>query len=65
MVKVSITITLSKVMSFALLAAALALDFVLTKTASTFMYTVPFITGLVIGKQGIDLMKEKVSKAKE
>jgi hypothetical protein len=30
-----------------------------TKTASTFMYTVPFITALVLGKQGIDLIKEK------
>lgn len=57
-----ITVTLSKVMAFCLLAAALALDFINTKSAATFMYTVPFICGLVLGKQGIDLLKEKVTK---
>lgn len=60
--KWKITITLSKIMAFALLVAALALDFVNTKTASTFMYAVPFISGLVLGKQGLDILKTKVEK---
>jgi hypothetical protein len=62
MIKVSIRVTLSKIMAFALLASALCLDFIVTKSAATFMYTVPFVAGLVLGKQGIDLMKAKVSK---
>jgi len=57
-----ITFTLSKIMAFCLLIAALALDFVNTESAATFMYTVPFICGLVLGKQGIDLIKAKVEK---
>jgi hypothetical protein len=57
-----ITITLSKIMAFCLLASSLALDFINTHSASTFMYTVPFICGLVLGKQGIDLIKAKVEK---
>lgn len=60
--KNEIKLTLSKVMAFALLGAALALDFCITKTAATFMYAVPFITGLVIGKQGLDIVKAKVEK---
>jgi hypothetical protein len=58
--KNNITITLSKIMAFALLFSALALDFVNTKSAATFMYAVPFICTLVLGKQGIDLLKAKM-----
>jgi hypothetical protein len=57
-----ITVTLSKIMAFALLGSALWLDFVNTHTAATFMYAVPFIAGLVLGKQGLDILKEKVGK---
>ena len=57
-----ITFTLSKIMAFALLASALALDFINTKSAATFMYSVPFICTLVLGKQGIDLLKTKMEK---
>ena len=57
-----ITFTLSKIMAFCLLLAALALDFINTKTASTFMYAVPFIVTLVIGKQAADIIKAKVEK---
>ena len=57
-----ITFTLSKIMAFCLLLAALGLDFANTKSAATFMYTVPFICGLVIGKQGLDILKAKVEK---
>ena len=56
------TVTLSKVMAFTLLGASLALDFINTHTAATFMYAVPFIAGLVLGKQGLDLIEEKVGK---
>ena len=56
--KMNITITLSKIMAFCLLGSSIFLDMVNTHTASTFMYTVPFITALVLGKQGLDLLKK-------
>ena len=59
---IKITLTLSKIMAFCLLASSLALDFINTGTASTFMYTVPFICGLVLGKQIIDGKIQKVEK---
>jgi len=62
--KFNIVITLSKIMAFALLGSALALDFVNTHSSSTFMYAVPFIAGLVLGKQGLDILKSKTEKPK-
>lgn len=59
-----ITVTLSKIMAFILLISALALDFFITKSASTFMFTIPFIAGLVIGKQGFDVLRDKFNSPK-
>ncbi len=57
LMKINITLTLSKIMAFVLLFSALALDFITTKSASTFMYAVPFVCSLVLGKQAFDHFK--------
>ena len=56
--KFRITVTASKVMALLLLLASVFLDVYNTKSASTFMFAVPFISALVLGKQGMDTLKE-------
>ncbi len=51
--KLAITLTASKLMSFCILAGALALD-ILNGGATAFMFAIPFISALVLGKQYFD-----------
>ena len=62
MIQTNITITLSKIMAFTLLAGSIALDIINTKSATAFMFAVPFISALVLGKQGLDILKQKVGQ---
>ena len=56
--KWAITVTASKLMSFCILAVAFALD---RKSggATAFMFAVPFISALVLGKQYFDKGKDE------
>lgn len=58
-IKISFTFTLSKVFAFLLFIAAIVLDIVCGTKGTIFMYTVPFCTALITGKQGFDALKEK------
>jgi hypothetical protein len=51
--KLAITLTASKLMSFCILAGALTLD-ILNGGATAFMFAIPFISALVLGKQYFD-----------
>jgi len=55
-VKLWINLTWSKIMAFALLVCALILDFI-NGGATAFMFAVPFISALIIGKQYFDRNK--------
>ena len=52
-VKLLITLTWSKIMAFAILGCAVFLD-VRNGGATTFMFAVPFISALILGKQYMD-----------
>ena len=54
--KVLLTLTWSKVMAFVLVGCSMALDLI-NGTASTFMFTVPFVSALILGKQYFDKNK--------
>jgi hypothetical protein len=57
--KFAITLTWSKIVAVLALGCAVALD-VINKTASTFMFTMPFVVFLITGKQMIDSKKKPV-----
>jgi hypothetical protein len=59
-----ITLTWSKIMAFALLACSIVLD-LKNGTASTFMFTVPFISALIIGKQYLDKDRKDGTESNE
>lgn len=56
----NITVTLSKVLAYLMLGLSVLIDFKITHTASTFMYTVPFSVALIMGKQGSDILLKKI-----
>jgi len=51
--KLYLTLTWSKIMAFTILACAMYLD-ILNGGATAFMFSVPFVSGLIIGKQYFD-----------
>ena len=55
--KFIVTITASKLIAFCILAGALAID-LLGKGATAFMFAIPFVAALVLGKQHFDSKKE-------
>ena len=52
-VKLLLTLTWSKVMAFLLVGCSVALDFH-NGGATAFMFTVPFVSALILGKQYFD-----------
>ena len=58
--KWNITITLSKILAYLMIALSVLIDFKITHNASTFMYTVPFSVALIMGKQGSDILLKKM-----
>jgi hypothetical protein len=58
MIKVNINLTWSKVMALLILIAAVGLDWKNDTGASAFMYAIPFISALILGKQGVKLIEE-------
>ena len=59
-VKLLITLTWSKIMAFAILGCAVFLD-VRNGGTTTFMFAVPFISALILGKQYLDKNKTDVN----
>jgi len=55
--KLLITLTWSKVMAFLVLGCAVFLD-VRNGGASAFMFALPFVSGLIVGKQYFDSKKQ-------
>ena len=53
MFKVSITLTGSKIMAFLILGCAVVLD-IKSGSATAFMFCLPFVSALIIGKQYMD-----------
>ena len=51
--KFAITLSWSKIVAVLVLGCAVALD-IINKTASTFMFAIPFVVALISGKQIID-----------
>lgn len=58
-IKISFTLTISKFFAFVLLACGVVIDIVAGTKGTVFMFTVPFCTALITGKQGFDALKEK------
>ena len=56
--KFNITLTWSKIMAFLILGCATALDIYLKTGGKLFMFSLPFVTGLILGKQGKELLSE-------
>ena len=59
-----ITLTWSKIMAFLIIIGALYLD-ISNHTNSTFMFTVPFASALILGKQYFDKNRTYDSTNKE
>ena len=56
-ISVNLQITLSKILAFAFLACAMVLDIKSGTGATAFMFTLPFSTALILGKQIVDRNK--------
>ena len=56
-VKLLVNLTWSKIMAFILVGCAVALD-LKNGGATAFMFTVPFVSALILGKQYFDKNKE-------
>jgi len=54
--KLFLTLTWSKIMAFVLLGCSLGLDLI-NGGATAFMFTVPFVSALILGKQYFDRNK--------
>ena len=48
-------------MALLILVASVMIDW-LSKTNSTFMYALPFVTALILGKQGVSMVEKLKSK---
>jgi hypothetical protein len=57
-IKISFTLTLSKLFAYLLFVAGITLDACYGLKGQLFMWTVPFSVGLISGKQGFDMLKE-------
>jgi hypothetical protein len=56
--KLAVTITWSKIMAFLMLLCAFVLDLI-NKGSTTFMFAVPFVVSLILGKQYFDKNKSE------
>lgn len=57
-IRISFTLTLSKLFSYLLFVAGIMLDVCYQLKGQLFMWTVPFSVGLISGKQGFDMLRE-------
>jgi len=55
--KFSINLTWSKIVAVLILGCATALDLHLKSTGNIFMFSLPFVAGLILGKQGKELLE--------
>jgi len=58
--KFSITMTWSKMMAFLILVCAVIIDVKQGLNGVVFMFSLPFVSGMVVGKQYIDRNKKEV-----
>lgn len=58
-IKISFTLTLSKVLAYAIFIVGICMDLHYDAKGQIWMWSVPFSAGLVAGKQGFDMLKEK------
>jgi len=58
-IKFEITLTWSKIVALLMLMMAFVLDLVITKSATTTMYAIPFVVTLIAGKQYLDKKKDE------
>jgi preprotein translocase subunit SecF len=63
-IQISIYLTWSKIMAFMILTLAFIMDMYSDKKGTVFMFSIPFVVGLVIGKQFYDRGKEKDAENK-
>jgi len=57
-IKLLVNLTWSKIMAFTLLVCSIILDLI-NGGATAFMYTVPFVSALILGKQYFDKNKQE------
>jgi hypothetical protein len=60
--KFNITLTWSKLVAVLILGCATALDIKLATSGSLFMFSLPFVAALILGKQGKELLSELKKK---
>lgn len=60
-VNIFLTLTASKIMAFVIIACAVALDFE-NGGSTAFMFAVPFVSALILGKQYLDKGREDLIK---
>jgi len=58
-VKLLVNLTWSKIMAFLLVGCAVTLDFI-NGGVTAFMFTVPFVSALILGKQYLDKNREEL-----
>ena len=58
-IKISITLSMSKILAYLIFVAGICLDIHYDVKGQIWMWSVPFSVGLVAGKQGFDMLKEK------
>ena len=60
--KFNINLTWSKLVAVLILGCATALDVKLETSGSLFMFSLPFVAALILGKQGKELLSELKKK---
>jgi len=52
-----VELTWSKIMALVVLVLAFVLDYTFDKQGQVFMFSLPFVVALIMGKQGVDAVK--------
>lgn len=61
----NVELTWSKIMALVIIVLAFVMDFMCDKQGQVFMFTLPFSVALIMGKQGVDAVKEIRKKIAE
>ena len=59
MIKIYLNITMSKIMAYLILVLAFVLDLLKDKSGTVFMFAIPFVSALIMGKQYIERNKDE------
>lgn len=60
MIKVYLNITMSKIMAYLILILAFIMDLLNDREGTVFMFAIPFVSALIVGKQYIERNKDGV-----